>query len=308
MVHPVYVVYVILYGRFITIFTGKPLQFLPDPAPVLHGFLLVPGKFCRDMAFCNLPERDFPPSPLHLRLGRDRTRSAHNPHVHVRHGEIRAMQCRNGLVAVSLQFEPAKSRSRSSPRVVVVRYREYPPKSSSAPCPVMMRRYPCCPAERAIKYWVRAIPVLTGSFSGIALMTSGRAVLDLFWRDGDTGQGKAERIGGMPCLPEVVGTLKPDRHALAPGKTGNKGRVHPSGERGDALVAAELDRGDDGLLKRQVRNRRFDRPFHLTVTDEGPFRAVALHDPEMVPCPAPAPGKEKFPAEPEDLTGAVIQD
>src|SRR5665647_1790546 len=83
MFHPADVVYVILQGGFITVFSGKLLQLLPDPAPVLHGFLLVPGKFCGYMAFCNLPERDFPLAALHLLQGRDRTCSAHHPHIHI---------------------------------------------------------------------------------------------------------------------------------------------------------------------------------------------------------------------------------
>ncbi len=44
----------------------------------------------------------------------------------------------------------------------------------------------------------------------------------------------------MACLAEVMGILKPDGHALAPGKAGDKRRVHPSGECSHSLVAAQL--------------------------------------------------------------------
>src|SRR5512137_2310462 len=108
MFHPDNVVYVILYGHFITIFTGKLLQYLPDTAAVLHRFLLVPGEFCRDVAFGNLPEGNFPAPSLHLVRSRYRPCSAHYPHIHVGHRKVRTMEGGNCLVTVGLLFEPGK--------------------------------------------------------------------------------------------------------------------------------------------------------------------------------------------------------
>ena len=112
----------------------------------------------------------------------------------------------------------------------------------------------------------------------------------------------------MPCLAEVMGACKPDRHALAPSQVRNKSRVNATGERGDALVAAEPDRGDDGIFELHVRYSRFNDPQNFTAADEGPFRAVALHDPEMVPCPAPVGFEEKFPPAPQEICRAFPKD
>ena len=101
-------VYVILQGHFITIFSGKLLQHLPDPAPVLHRLLLVPGEFQGDVPFRNLPQRHLPPPPHNLLSGRDRACSAHHPHIQVGHGQVGPMQRSDGLVTVSLLLEPDK--------------------------------------------------------------------------------------------------------------------------------------------------------------------------------------------------------
>ena len=257
MVHPVYLVYVILHGRFITVFSGKLLQFLPDPAPVLHGFLLVPGEILQGCGVLRPSLSGIFRCPPCTFSSAGIARAARTTRqVQVRHGEVGVVQRGNGLVAGCLLLRGRRNPGQGLLQAwSVPRYREYPPKSSSAPCPVMMRRYPCSPAQRAIKYWVRAMPVLTGSFFGIALITTGSASSISVRRDDDRRAGKAEQLRRMPCLPEVMGAFKPDCHAFAPGQVCNKRRVHAPGEGGDALVAAEPDRGDDGLLKRQVRHQ-----------------------------------------------------
>jgi len=54
-------------------------------------------------------------------------------------------------------------------------------------------------------------------------------------------------------------------------------------------------------LQGHIRNRGNDRTFDLIIADEGAFRAVARHDPKMIPGAASCPGKEKFTPEREDL-------
>ena len=45
---------------------------------------------------------------LHFLCGGYCARSAHNPVIHVGHGEVRAVQCSNGLVAGRLLFKAGK--------------------------------------------------------------------------------------------------------------------------------------------------------------------------------------------------------
>ena len=122
----------------------------------------------------------------------------------------------------------------------------------------------------------------------------------------DIRAGKPQRLCRMPCLLEVMGVRKPHRHALALGKVCNERRVHPARQCTHTLVAAEPHCGDDCLFQRQVRNRGINLSFDHIVADERPFRAVAPHDPEMVPGPAAVTGEEEFAAEPEYLFRAVL--
>src|SRR5208337_1007335 len=108
MVHPDDVVYVILHGRFISIFTGKLLEHSPYAAPVLHRFLLVPCEIPGNVAFCDRPERDLTPAVLHFFFCGDLLCSAHHPQVKVGHGKVRSVEGGDRLVTCRLLPEAGK--------------------------------------------------------------------------------------------------------------------------------------------------------------------------------------------------------
>src|SRR5208337_3229854 len=205
MFHPSDVVYVILHGRFITIFTGKLFQYSPDPAPILHCLFAVYCQFLRDMTPCNLTQRDLPLPVMHLFMGRDRACGAHDTDIQIGHGEVRAMKGSDCLVTVSLGFQ-----------------------SCNVPGKVHFQRRRCEVTGVSAKQLVRSltgedtpVPVLTCPPRDKILGDRDAGVDRVFFRDrGDNsgervsnllggyfyfGAGQAKQICCMPGLYKIMG-------------------------------------------------------------------------------------------------------
>ena len=267
-------VYVILHGRFITIFTGKLFQYSPDPAPVLHGLFAISCQFLRDMALCDLPQRDFPLPVVHLLMGRDRACGAHDPDIKVRHGEVGAVKGSNCLVAFCLCLKPKNITGkilfkRGRGQVPGVAAEEFIRSLSGDNAPVPVR-----PAHRAMKYWVTAMLVFTGSFFGIAATTAGRASAI---SSGVISTSVQVRLSSSAACRACARSWDPSRPTATHSRCASAATRLESTPPENAVTPSSLLSGLPLQSLRQgcrVQDRDRSKP-HLPVADKRTFRARA---------------------------------